>query len=143
MSYISLDVGKKRIGVAIGSIIAQELTTLVLKEPAKSFVDCKEGSMQAILPIQKLINDNRVEKLIVGHPINDDGTDSEMSQAIEKFCQKIKENIDIPIIFVDETLTSFVAEEMLKEEGLSIKEAKLRVDQAAAKLILQQFIEEE
>lgn len=143
MSYLSLDIGKKRIGVAFGSLIAQELTTLHVQEPAKSFLDDGPGTDQAKKQILQLIIENHAEKLIIGHPLNDDGSESEIAQKISHFAKELEKTVDLPIELVDETLTSFVAEEMLKEEGVSIKDAKLRVDQVAAKLILQQYIEEE
>jgi putative Holliday junction resolvase len=143
MSYLGLDIGNKRIGVAVGSLMADELCTLILKEPAKSFFDGKEGTDQAVNQIRILINTNNIEKVIIGNPINDNGTESITSRNIITFAKKLEQIIEIPVILVDESLTSFVAEEMLKEEGLTIKESKTRVDQVSAKLILQQYIEEE
>lgn len=143
MNYLCLDVGNKRIGLALGLMIAEEYGTLQAREPTKSFLDGRDGTGQAIDEIKKIIEKERVEKIIIGNPINDDGSISEMGKKIHEFADQMQKNIDCDIVFVDETLTSFVAEEMLKEEGLTVIEAKSRVDQLAAKLILQQYIEEE
>ncbi|MDO8513451.1 MAG: Holliday junction resolvase RuvX [bacterium] len=142
MSFLGLDVGKKRIGMAIGSVIAEEFSTLTIKDPAKSFLDGKIGTNQAAQRLREIVESNRIEKIIIGNPINQDDSDTQMSRDIQLFSQKLMSSLDIPIEMTNESLTSYAAEEMLKEEGLSIKETKLRVDQTAAKLILQQYIED-
>ncbi len=142
MSYLSLDIGSKRIGLAMGSLMAQEYGTLHIKKPAISFLDTKIGTSQAIEDIKKIITREHIEKLIIGNPVNSDGSLSVNAQKIHQFIEILKKSSDIEIDLVDETLTSYVAEEMLKEEGLTIKESKARVDQAAAKLILQQYLED-
>lgn len=142
MSFLGLDVGKKRIGLAIGSMIASEFGTLIIREPAKSFLDGKIGTGQAIDQLKKITIDHRIEKIIIGLPLAEGGTQSVISEQIETFSKQLEESVDIPIELTNESLTSYVAEEMLKEEGLSIAQSKHRVDQLAAKLILQQYIEE-
>lgn len=142
MSFIGLDIGQKRIGIAVGDVIAEEFDTLKVKEPAKSFFDQKKGTDQAIDKLRQIINTQIIEKVIVGLPINENGEPNITSQKITLFIEQLKKSINVPIETIDESLTSFAAEEMLKEEGLTIKEAKTRVDQLSAKLILQQYLEE-
>lgn len=142
MSFLGLDIGQKRIGMAIGDVIAEEYETIEVANPAKSFLDQNIGTTQAIEKLRAVINSQMIEKVIVGLPFNEDGSPSPMSEKILQFSELLGQSADVPIETVDELLTSFAAEEMLKEEGLTIKEAKTRVDQLSAKLILQQYLEE-
>jgi putative holliday junction resolvase len=142
MSILGLDVGQKRIGVALGTVFAEEYTTLTVKSSAKSFFD-ENGVKQAIDELNDIINKERIEKIVVGLPMREDGSDSPISKQIKEFSQKVESTLDIPIEFTNETLTSFAAEDLLRDEGLTIKEAKQRIDQVSAKLILQQYLEED
>ena len=138
MRYLGLDVGERSIGVAVGEIIASELTTVRVGKD-KSFYDQAE---LAFAPIIKLIDQEQADAIVVGLPINEDGQPSGEAKKIQKFADNLGAKLDKKIHFVNETLSSFMAEDILESEGLSIEEAKKREHQLAAQLILQQFIEE-
>jgi putative Holliday junction resolvase len=140
MSFLGLDIGNKKIGLAIGTVFADEYETLIVKPPADSFFD-GPGVDQLILALNNIINKEKIEALVVGLPVNENNSEGPQAKKVRQLIEKLKNSIDLPIHLEDEFLTSFAAEEMLKEEGLTIKEAKLRVDQVSAKLILQQFLE--
>ncbi len=141
MNYLGLDVGQKRIGLSIGSKIAEEYSTLEIKWPAKSFLDESIGTFQASAKILQIIHSEEIEKIIVGIPYNSNGSQSFMAEKIFKFINYLKNHVLIPIDTTNEILTSFAAEELLKEEGLTFPQIKRRVDQVSAKIILQQYIE--
>ncbi|MEK7170920.1 MAG: Holliday junction resolvase RuvX [Patescibacteria group bacterium] len=138
MRYLGLDVGEKNIGVAVGELMASELTTLQSGKD-KSFYN--QPSL-AFEPVAKLINQEQVDAIVVGLPINEDGTLGAEAQKIQKFADELGVALDKTIHFVNETLSSFMAEDILESQGLSIQEARLREHQLAAQLILQQYIEE-
>lgn len=138
MRYLGLDVGQKHLGVAVGEILAKELTTL---EAAKNtnFYDQPE---QAYNQLAKLAEDEGADALVVGLPVNEAGQPTPESKKIEKFCQGLEEKLNSTIHFVDETLSSFMASDILESQGLEPDEVKARTHQLSAELILQQFLEE-
>jgi putative holliday junction resolvase len=129
MRILALDIGKKRIGVALSTsgIIASEFATFT-------------NDQSTIEKIEEIVKKEDIEKIIVGLPKNMDGTNSEYTYYVLNFEKKIKKYINIPIIFEDERLTTKDAELKLKAMGLSADEVKRRIDQFAAKLILEQYL---
>lgn len=141
MRYLGLDIGQRKIGVALGETLATELTTLTCPKSIK-FYDNK-GYQHALVELKKLIKLEEADGLVVGLPINEKGNQTEESKKIKTFSLKIEKEIDIIVHFVDETLTSFMAEELLISEGVNKAEINERVHQMSAKLILQQYLEDE
>ena len=138
MRYLGLDVGSRSIGIAVGEIIASESTTLNAGKD-KSFYDQPE---LAIEPIARLVVQEQADAIVVGLPVNDDGQISPEAKKIQKFAAELETKLDKTVHFVNETLSSFMATDILESQGLSIQEAKLREHQLAAQLILQQYLEE-
>lgn len=140
MKHLGLDVGQKRIGVAIGEVLASELLTLragehesFYSEPARS---------RALEEIKTIVEEEGVSGVVVGLPVREDGSPSEESEKITKFCDGLSTILGFGIQTVDETLTSYMARDILSSQGLSGKELDARLDQASAALILQQYLEE-
>lgn len=138
MRYLGLDIGERSIGVAVGELIASELTTVHVGKD-KSFYLQPE---LAIDPIVKLILQEEADAIVVGLPVNEDGRLSQEAVKIQQFASALGSKLDKTIHFVNETLSSFMAEDILEGQGLSIREAKTREHQLAAALILQQYLEE-
>lgn len=132
MKYLGLDIGEKRIGVAISEsgVIARELSTI--------YVVSKE---QAIREIVDIITKNQIGKVVIGFPKHMDGTHNHSTSEVQEFADKLRRQVEIPIIFEDERLTSVEAERLLKEQGIYNHELKEKVDQFSAKLILEQYFE--
>jgi len=138
MRYLSLDIGERSIGLAVGEMIGRELTTLKAAK-GKSFYDEPIPAFEAI---KSLKESEQVDALIAGLPVNDEGELSQEASKIKQFAEGLKKYLDIEIELVNETLTSFMAEDILENLGLSIAESKLREHQLSAKLILDQFLED-
>src|SRR3989344_5329024 len=138
MRYLGLDIGQRSIGVAVGELLASELTTLRSGKD-KSFYENPELSIDSI---SRLIVQEQADAIVVGLPVNEDGTLSPEAKKIQKFGDELGRKLDKTIHYVNETLSSFMASDILESQGLSIEEAKLREHQLAAQLILQQFLEE-
>jgi len=132
MKYLSLDIGKKRIGIALSlaGTFCKEYKTLDFTT-----------SDNLISDIKTIITENNIDAIIIGLPKNMDGSDSEYTLYVREIADKIKTKITIPINLEDERLTSAEAERQLQEMGLARDEIKKRVDQYAAKLILEQYLE--
>lgn len=135
---LSVDYGKKRIGLAVsdpGRIFA--FPSGVIKN---------ENINQVISELKKIILDKEIDLILIGMPYdmhynkNSDQPLGDMAQEVEKFINKLKSEIQVKIETIDERLSSFVAEENLKERGISLKGSKELIDQEAARLMLEEYI---
>ena len=127
-SLVCLDVGEKRIGVAIGDNAVRIAVPLETIE-----VDGNE-----ILAIEKIIDSENADILVIGYPRNQSGAATAQTKFVQDFANKLA-NINIKIVFQDESLTSVIAEERL----ISFKKPykKSDIDAQAASIILQDYIE--
>lgn len=140
MRLLGLDVGSKKIGVAVGELIANELTTIVA--PTDQNFYTKAGFDFALEKVSTILKEEEAQAIVVGLPVNERGNHTEESAKIEEFANNLKSSLNTEIFFVDETLTSFMADEMLESQGVSASERKERVHQLAAELILEQYLED-
>ena len=126
---MALDIGTKRIGVALSDyfLMLTNGHSCIPREP--------EGN--AIEQIQKIAKENHVEKIVVGLPLNMDGTKGFQAQNCEDFAKKIE---GFEIIFEDERLTSDTAEQNLRERKIDFRKNKGLVDIESACIILQQYL---
>ncbi len=136
-AILAVDYGTKRIGLAIS-------------DPGKVFAfPCaaieNKGFAYILSQINGLILEKEVELILVGMPYNmnkkmSDEKKNEMEINIENFINKLQKSISVPIKVVDERLSSFAAEEKLKEAGISAKKSRKYVDSEAARLLLEEFL---
>ena len=126
---MALDVGTKRIGIALSDYL------LVLANGHSCIPRTPEN--RAIDTIQKIAKENHVEKIIIGIPYNMDGTKGFQAQDCEEFASKIQ---GYEIIFEDERLTSDTAEENLRNKKIDYKKDKGLVDIESACIILEQYL---
>lgn len=130
---LAFDFGQTRIGVAQGDCalaIATPLTTLSGNSNADKFAQ-----------IAGLIKEWQPQYLVVGLPFHLDGSDSEMTQLARQFGYRLNGRFRLPIFFVDERLSSMLAEELLKQVGIKGRKQKPLLDQVAAQAILQNFFD--
>ena len=133
MKILAIDFGEKRIGFAMGN------TELGISLPLKPFRKIKPGP--EIEHIKILITEYDIEKIVLGYPLNMDGSESQFSKRIKNFKKKLAYEIDIDIELLDERLTSFEAEEMLKSFKKQFKKRREIIDSIAAMIILNEFME--
>lgn len=129
-TLLALDVGEKRIGVAIAQSnirIAIAYDTLLV-----------DGS--ELEQITRIVNQEKVSTIIVGYPRNQSGETTQQTKTVEAFAKKI-ESIGKEVIFQDESLTSVKAEEILRSRGKPYQ--KSDIDALAASLILQDYLEQQ
>lgn len=126
-SFIAIDVGQKRIGVARGDTDIKLAYPLITLE-----VDGTE-----IQKLSQLVGFENVDGLVVGYPRNQSGEPTRQTEIVEDFVSKL--NLEIPIIFQDESVTSVLAEERLKKQGKDYQKAD--IDSMAAAIILQDYLE--
>ena len=131
---IGFDFGTKRIGVAIGQTITQTARPL-------DTIHAKDG-IPHWPALDKLIQKWLPDALVVGIPLNMDGTDQRISQQARQFAKVLREHFKLPVYEMDERLTTKAAREYLFNEGGYKALQDGQVDQVAAQLILQNwFIE--
>ncbi|USN96877.1 MAG: Holliday junction resolvase RuvX [Candidatus Nomurabacteria bacterium] len=127
VSLISLDVGTKRIGVAVADTIvpiASPLTTVVV-----------DGTELEV--IKNIIKERAVEKVVVGYPRNQSGDPTEQTTVSEAFGNKLQDVVEV--VYQDESVTSVAAENLLKTSGKPY--GKGDIDALAASIILQDYLE--
>jgi putative Holliday junction resolvase len=130
MVKLALDVGRKRIGVAISDAAG------ILAHP-HSTVQVYAVS-QAVDDVAEIVQETRAETVYIGLPISDDGQPSEVAQFIQKFAAELAEAIaPLKPQFVDERYTTKLAHQQLHELGKSPSRNRHIVDQLAAVNILE------
>lgn len=132
---LALDVGQKRIGVAISDFlcIASSEQYLVIRDE------------KAVEEIKNLCRENHVKKIVVGLPLNMDGTMGEQAKDCQNFAKNFDNFEDIEIIFEDERLTSVESEEILSrsrrwKKNRKFKKKKGLIDMYSASIILNQYL---
>jgi putative Holliday junction resolvase len=130
---MALDVGDRNIGVAISD-------ALLLTAQARPTVRRKD--LKADLEIlRRMAEENEVHEIVVGQPLHMDGKTSPQSEKVARFVEQLRMVLDLPIVFLDERLTSFEAEQHLEQMGLNWRQRREHVDKIAAMIILQNYLD--
>lgn len=127
---MALDIGTKRIGIALSDY-------LQVIAVGNCFID-RNPESTAVEKIKQIAKENRVEKIVVGVPVNMDGTNGSQAQDCIDFATKFQS--DFEILFEDERLTSDEAEENLRSRKVDFRKNKGLVDIESACIILQQYL---
>lgn len=133
MRILGLDIGSKRIGVAISDqtgLIAQALETIYSTSPERN-----------VRRIVELISEHDVTEIVLGVPYNMDGSEGPQVQQIRNFKDLLSGNIDVPLHEWDERLSTVAAERILLEADMSRAKRRKVVDKVAATLILQGYLD--
>ncbi len=133
MRILSVDFGEKRIGLALSDPLgftAQGLETLERK-----------NIKQVIASIAETAKKNDVGEIVIGLPINMDGSQGFKAQEVLKFAPELEKAAGVPVKTWDERLTSREAGRLMIEQGLSRKSQRANSDRLAATLILQNYLE--
>lgn len=133
---LAIDFGERRIGLAVSDptgTIGSPLPTL----------QRRAGKRPPIAAILQLIAEHDVERIVVGLPLTLAGEESDWTREVREFGERLAARADRPVAFVDERLTSVMAERAVRSLGLSRRERerKERVDAASAVLILQAYLD--
>ncbi|MEK7599747.1 MAG: Holliday junction resolvase RuvX [Patescibacteria group bacterium] len=129
-SILALDVGNKRIGVAIASLASR------LPSPFKTL----DNDDKFLQNLQAIITAENVETLVIGLPRGLDGQATDQTSIVQAFVEQLKTDVSLPTYFQDEALTSRKAEEELESRGKPY--AKGDIDALAATYILDDFLAE-
>lgn len=132
-NILSFDFGEKRIGVAVGNNLTKS------SHPLETINTPLNSDRYKI--IEKLIQIWSPIHIVIGLPLNDDGSISKMSLLAKKFANKLKNKFNLSFSLVDERYTSTEAESILKITQKNFKKRKLVLDQVAAQIILESYFE--
>jgi len=135
MRWMAIDYGERSVGVAI----SDELQLTV--RPLTTIRREKQKFAQLIHRISELVAENGIATLVVGLPLNMDGTRGAAVERVESFISDLRRSVTIPVVTVDERLTSQEADRMLREMGVGLRERRARSDEYAAMIILQDYID--
>lgn len=127
---MALDIGTKRIGVALSDFLHMLATG-----------NCVVDRMPENLAVEKIKNiakENRVNKIVVGVPLNMDGTQGSQAEDCIEFAKNFQ--ADFEVVFEDERLTSDQAEENLRNRNINFRKNKGLVDIESACIILEQYL---
>jgi putative holliday junction resolvase len=132
-TVLAFDFGEKRIGVAVGD------ATVGISHPLQTISSESNEGRFAI--IAALIAEWRPTQLVVGLPSYPDGKEHELSRLCRKFAQRLHGRFGLPVTMVDERFSSAEASQSLREAGIGGRKQKPMLDQVAAQLILQSFLD--
>jgi len=130
---LGIDPGKKNIGFAICDENKKVATPLKVLQKSKFGVLIKQ--------INQIIKENHIKGIIIGNPINMDGTSGKSSQSASDFAKNLSKNITIPITMWDERLSSEGSFKITKELGTNVTNRVNKLDKNAAAFILQGAID--
>jgi len=135
MKILAIDFGMKRMGFAIGN------PTINTASPIDPIA--YKNTNQALEHIKQLISEYDITQILIGYPLNMDGTKSSSTEQVEHFTRRLKKTIaqGITTHYVDERLSSFEAEEELKPFQANYKKRKKVLDSMSALMILRRFME--
>ena len=133
MRFLAIDLGDKRTGLAFGN------DTLNIANPLHTIEAA--GDHVRITEIGKAIDEYGPDALVVGMPLNMDGTEGPRAKLTRAFAAQLEAKFSLAVHFVDERLTSITADEQLAGRELTRKKKKARSDALAAAAILRDFLE--
>ena len=134
MRILGLDYGDARTGVAISDLLG--IT-------AQGLESIKHGDNQKILlaRLKEIITEYKVEKIVIGYPLNMNATKGPRAEKTDKFIQKLEQEFKIEVIKIDERLTTVAAHRTMTTLSVSKDKKKNIVDTISAQYILQMYLD--
>ena len=133
MKILGLDIGTKRIGVAVSD-------ELKIAAHVRGFIE-RKSNKETVNNILAIVAEEKVSKIVIGYPINMNGTIGERALDSEKMKVLIEKKTLIPIILWDERLSTKEAEGIMIRASVSRKKRKKSIDSLAAQIILQNYLD--
>jgi putative Holliday junction resolvase len=133
MRVLALDMGERRIGMAMSDplgITAQRAGTI------------ERGALEeTIRRLQDIVIRNEISMVVVGLPLSMDGSRGTSAAGVGRFAEDLTHALTIPVTLWDERLTTAEAERLMRSAGISRKKRAGRLDEVAAQLILQSYLD--
>ncbi|MCD8363345.1 MAG: Holliday junction resolvase RuvX [Lachnospiraceae bacterium] len=136
MRIMGLDYGSKTVGVALSDAL------LLTAQPIETIERPKENKLRRTLArIESLCGEYQVETIVVGFPKNMNNTIGDRAEKSQDFAEMLRKRTGLPVVMWDERLSTVAAERSLMESGVRREHRKAYVDQIAAVLILQTYLD--
>ena len=132
MRLAALDVGDARIGLAVCDELGLTVRGVGLVR--------RTGGQRDLVAVADLLGPYEPAKLVVGLPLNMDGTEGPQARRVRAFAERIGSHLGLPVELWDERLTTFEAERSLRAAGVSSSRRRGVVDQEAAAIILESYL---
>lgn len=133
MRKVAVDLGDVRIGLASSDIMG------IIASGSETYY--RKGGDVDVDYVAQFAKNQQADTIVIGLPINMDGTEGERAQISRDFGDKLKEKTDCQIVFVDERLTSKSAERLLISADMRREKRKNVIDKVAAAIILQSYLD--
>ncbi len=136
MRILGLDFGSKTVGVAVSDpllLTAQGLEIIRRESPKKL--------RRTLARIQELVTEYEVERIVLGYPKHMNNTEGERCERTLEFQEMLEKRTNLPVLLVDERLTTVMADRAMEEAGYSFAQKKEHVDKLAAVFILQTYLD--
>lgn len=130
---LAIDLGKKRAGLAISDglgITAQGIPTLQ-----------RTNIRQDLDALADLVAEHGVELILMGNPLHMSGREGRQAEYTRDFASRLSERTGVPVTFWDERYTTVIAERVLRESGIGLEKRKRAVDQLAAVILLESYLD--
>lgn len=137
MRLMGLDYGNVHVGVALSDelgMTAYPLEVIKRKDSNKL--------RKTFARIEEIAIEYKVDKIIIGLPLNMDDSESEISKTVIDFSENIKRRTGLPVELWDERLSTLEATDILKEAGIKVQDRKTYIDKIAASFILRRYMED-
>ena len=138
MRILALDLGERRIGVALSDVLGFLATPLTVVQST--------NRKAALAAIEHLVYEHEVERVVVGYPRSMDGTVGRQAQLVDRYVEKLCARLQgadgrrtVPVILWDERLSTALAHRLIHEAGNRVQ--RDRIDAAAAAVILQSYLD--
>jgi putative pre-16S rRNA nuclease len=132
---LALDIGEKRIGVAVSDELG------LLASPRG--VIRRISNEQALRDIVRQVAESAAELVVAGLPVSLDGQLHGQAQRVQVFAERLRKRLPVPLVYMDEALSTVRAEERLRAAGLRPERIRERIDAAAAAVILEDYLAEQ
>jgi putative Holliday junction resolvase len=131
-SVLAFDFGLVQMGVAVGNTLLRSTQPLAIIRAKAGVPDWQV--------VEQLVREWQPDLLVVGDPLNMDGSESELCERARKFARRLHGRLGLPVEMVDERLTSFEAKQISRERGHQGNYKRQPIDSQAAELVLQSWL---
>ena len=131
---LAIDYGSKRVGLAVSDALQMTANAFDTKM-------VKAGMGKLFEEIAAICQQNSVVVIVVGKPLNMDGSEGDMIKRVRKFVEGLTQHLSLPIVLWDERLTSIQAQNAIRAYGKKPSQNKAAIDKLAATFLLQSFLD--
>ena len=132
MRVLAIDFGTKRIGTAVSDALG------ITVNPVETIK--RSSNARDIARLKTLVEELEAEAVVVGLPLKMDGAEGDAARDVKRFASTLQSQLDVKVFTHDERLTSYEAEQIMTERGLSRSERRAQSDTLAAMIILRDYL---